>query len=511
MSSRDGSTEQLLEEIAGLEMQVSKLRTSLSRYESGEYESGEDTGLQPELEAIFQALPDLYFRLDANGTILELRAGCAADLYFPKETYMEKRIQDVHLGVGKKFQQAIRQAIETGSLSIMEYYIPLKPEKQFYEARFVPLLKDQVIVVVRNITERKKAEEQLKYLSLHDALTGLYNRAYFEQEMQRLNTGWRYFPVSIIVCDIDGLKLVNDILGHKTGDRLIAKAADIIRKCFRQGEMIARIGGDEFAVLLPNSGQRVARNAGIRLRKAFAAYNTRGGGLPLSISIGYDVGQRDTAVQDIFKKADDCMYREKLHRSRSVRSAIIQNLIETLETRDLTDKQRAGRMQKLVMSIATALRLSRQSVIDLSLLAQFHDIGNVGVPERILFKAGLLSSEEIIEMQRHCEIGYRIAESAPELQHIADWILKHHEWFDGNGYPLGLSGEHIPLESRIIAIIDAYDAMTSNRPYRKAMAHEKAVAELKRCSGTQFDPHLVAEFINCLSKPESKCEQEYVI
>jgi HD-GYP domain-containing protein (c-di-GMP phosphodiesterase class II) len=157
-----------------------------------------------------------------------------------------------------------------------------------------------------------------------------------------------------------------------------------------------------------------------------------------------------------------------------------------------------------VKKLALVLGVTMRHISDLSLLSKFHDIGKVGVPDRILFKPSTLTTEEMLEMQRHCEIGHRIAQSAPDLAPIADWILKHHEWWNGKGYPLGLKGEDIPLECRILAIVDAYDAMTNNRPYRKALSPKKALIELKRCSGTQFDPCLVSKFVEML-------EQENII
>jgi HD-GYP domain-containing protein (c-di-GMP phosphodiesterase class II) len=144
--------------------------------------------------------------------------------------------------------------------------------------------------------------------------------------------------------------------------------------------------------------------------------------------------------------------------------------------------------------------MPESKITDLRLLAQFHDIGKVGIPDRILFKRGPLTSEEASEMQRHSEIGHRIAMSAPDLAPIAEFILKHHEWWNGTGYPLKLKGENIPLECRILAIADAYDAMTSDRPYRRAMPHEDAIAEIMKCKGVQFDPELVLVFIELLGK-----------
>lgn len=155
-------------------------------------------------------------------------------------------------------------------------------------------------------------------------------------------------------------------------------------------------------------------------------------------------------------------------------------------------------MQSLAVMLGKGMGLADNALTTLQLLAQFHDIGKVGVPDRILFKEAKLTADEYLEMQRHCEIGQRIALASPEMSSLAELILKHHEWWNGGGYPLGLSGEQIPLECRIIAIADAYDAMTNDRPYRRAMKPAEAKAEIRRCSGTQFEPMLAQTFLQLL-------------
>lgn len=355
----------------------------------------------------------------------------------------------------------------------------------------------------QELTERRQIEKKLTYMSYFDALTGLYNRTFFKQEMGRLEVAGEK-PVAIILCDVDGLKLINDTLGHEQGDVLLDAVAAVLKDSVRPGDIVARIGGDEFAILLPQADGSQVEAICCRLRSAVDIYNTEHLELPLSMSIGYAVaeaGMADLApMNELFREADDNMYREKLHRSRTTRSAIVKALLKALEARDFITEGHGDRMQEWVSELAAVLTLSERRVGDLKLLAQFHDIGKVGIPDRILFKPDQLTPKEHTEVQRHADIGYRIAQSISDLIPIADFILKHHERWDGSGYPIGLSGSEIPLECRILAIVDAYDAMTSDRPYRKALSPADAVAEIKQQSGSQFDPELTSIFCELVEK-----------
>jgi diguanylate cyclase (GGDEF)-like protein len=308
---------------------------------------------------------------------------------------------------------------------------------------------------------------------------------------------------------VDGLKLVNDTLGHDQGDNLLVAAARVIRESFRDGDLVARIGGDEFSVILPNTTESAVESACQRIQEAVANHNALHPELPLSISIGFAVSNGVYRnLKDLFKDADNNMYLKKLYYTQNVRSTIVNTLINTLKTRDLTTERHVTRLEKLLADMASLIGLPESTTSDLSLLAKFHDIGKVGVSDSIIFKKGPLTSEEWIEVKRHCEIGYRIALSASDLIPVADWILKHHEWWNGDGYPLGIKGEEIPIECRILAITEAYEAMTSVRPYRRAFSHGEAVAELLRHSGTQFDPELLEKFVQMLEAhpPESETD-----
>lgn len=350
------------------------------------------------------------------------------------------------------------------------------------------------ILVFRDITERKLAEEQIKYLSYHDKLTDLYNRAYFEEQLERLDEESR-LPLSLIMGDVNGLKLVNDLFGHQEGDRLLRSIAKILMDCCRDEDIVSRWGGDEFAIILPGTTERAAMEICERIRQSLAS--TSGDLVQPSIALGYatkeEAGQE---IRQVLKEAEDRMYRNKLVEGKSARSAIISSLQRTLGERTHETEEHARRLQDLALRMGQALGLSSNQMDELALLAVLHDIGKIGIPDDILIKPGSLSKEEWVTMKKHAEIGYRIAQTSYELAHVADAILAHHEWWDGTGYPQGLKGNEIPLTSRIIAIIDAYDVMTHGRPYREAISPHAALMELKRCAGSQFDPALVEVFIN---------------
>lgn len=454
------------------------------------------TDSQRRSQALIDALPDLLMRFDRKGTLLAFNHGSDFSLPFIDMTGNVGRNVSEFLPADKalKYQENLQQAFAAKTTQYFEYDIEINGKTQWREARIMVCSDTDAVAVIRDITGRVELKKRLQYLGLHDRVTGLFNRASFEEELERLNRQGQ-FPVGIIVCDIDGLKLINDTLGHQAGDHLLLNAAKLIQGCFASQDLVARVGGDEFAVIVFDRDEKLMERLCHELRsrvRQFRETNTR---IPISISIG--LGVRSGPEQDmreVFKAADDNMYREKLHSSHSTRSAIVHTLAKAMEVRDFITDGHADRLQQVVVDLALAVGVAESKVSDLRLLARFHDIGKVGIPDHILFKPGRLTEEEFEVMKRHCEIGYRIAQASAELAPIADWILKHQEWWNGQGYPLGIKGENIPVACRILAIADAYDAMTNDRPYRPAMRHDEAMAELERCAGTQFDPSLVRAF-----------------
>ena len=371
----------------------------------------------------------------------------------------------------------------------------------FYNIRQTEIKSDRgrtlgKVIVLRDITKIRKAEENIRYLSFYDKLTGVYNRAFFDIELKRLDAE-RQMPLSLVIGDVNGLKIINDAFGHLYGDELLRKIADILKACFRKEDIVARWGGDEFSVLLPNTSYSTTTKIVDRVHKKCIECSTD----KMLISISTGVATKENTnenIEELLKEAEDKMYRYKLIDNQGARSSIIISLGKALEERDYETEEHTRRMKKYSLLFGQALKFPDYKLDELSLLSTFYDIGKIGIPDNIILKPGKLSRSEWKIMSKHSEIGYRIALSSPDLAHIAKSILHHHERWDGKGYPYGLAEVEIPITSRIISVIDAYNAMISDRPYRKALSKEMAINELNKCSGSQFDPALIDTFMNQL-------------
>jgi diguanylate cyclase (GGDEF)-like protein/PAS domain S-box-containing protein len=345
----------------------------------------------------------------------------------------------------------------------------------------------------RDITERNELEQQLEYLSYHDQLTGLYNRRFFKEELNRLDLE-KNFPLSIVMADVNGLKLINDSFGHAVGDELLNKVAEVLKKGCPAAGIIARLGGDEFVILLPktdgNETERICRCIkNLTLKEKI-------GSIDISVSFGWETKQsEDEKTQGILKKAEDHMYKKKLFESPSMRGKTINAIINALHEKNKREEQHSHRVSVLCISIGKALNLSEGEIEELKTVGLLHDIGKIAIEESILNKPGKLTDNEWGEIKRHPEIGYRILSTVNEMSEMSEYVLTHHERWDGKGYPKCLKGEEIPLQSRIIAIADTYDAMTSERSYRSALPEAIVIEELQRNAGCQFDPELVKVFI----------------
>jgi len=350
--------------------------------------------------------------------------------------------------------------------------------------------------LVRDITDRKRTERKLEYLSYYDSLTGIHNRTYFEQQMEEMDHS-QSLPVGVIMGDVNGLKLINDSYGHREGDRLLKMTAEALKDSVGEKDIPCRYGGDEFSVLLPQTSEEEITNIARKIKEKVSAFQRND--IPFSISLGMAIKEKETeSLEFILHKAEERMLRNKMLENLSGRNALFTSLQKTLFEKSNETEEHAQRMGEMARQVGEKLGLSGSHIDELMLLANLHDLGKIGIPEEIVKKPGSLDAEEWEIIKKHPEIGYRIAESIPELGPIAQGILSHHEWWDGSGYPRGLKGTEIPLIARIIAVLDAYDVMTNGRPYKKPIKSRDALEELKRCAGTQFDPQIVETFIDVI-------------
>lgn len=359
-----------------------------------------------------------------------------------------------------------------------------------------------LVIVLTDLSEVKRREEEILYLSYHDVLTGVYNRTFFEEEIRRMDNS-RNLPLTIVMGDLNGLKLTNDVFGHHIGDELLRRSADILKQSVRGNDILARWGGDEFIILLPNTPDEQAQVIVDRITRNFGSSELQisNRGFSPSISLGYGVKEDDVdTIQNTISIAEKNMYKQKMLTKGSVYSSAVTSMKTVLYEKSNETEDHTNRLYEMCKTVGKKYNLSKDEHNDLQLFSMLHDIGKIGIDDNILKKPSTLNDSEWLEMKRHSEIGFRIAQAIPELKKVALLILHHHERFDGTGYPKGLSGLEIPLQCRILAVADAYDAMTNDRTYRKALTKEQAIKELKDNAGTQFDPDVVKVFLTNVIK-----------
>ena len=469
------------------------------------------------LSTLLDSIPDHIFYKDKNGFYLganrafELSSGIQKESLIGKNDF-ELFDPETAAFFVEKDADVLRQKQAVRSEETISYQ---DGRRVITETLKTPFFNDEgemsgLIGISRDITDRKSKEERIEYLSIHDVMTGLYSRMYFDTELYRLDAA-NDLPYSVITGDINSLKLTNDLFGHSEGDKLIMETARLLTACCGQG-VVARTGGDEFSVLLPKTGEvEIARVAKTIIR-AFEEkkQQARDQNFFLSVSIGYATKtSEEQTISEILKTAEEHMYRRKLLEHQSIRSTLLSTIKELLFSKSNETVEHAERMGKLARRLGAELALNEVDIVSLELMATLHDIGKIGISNSILSKPGKLDELEWTEIRRHPEMGYRIALTIPELQGIAGYILCHHERWDGKGYPQGIKGEDIPYISRIVSVIDAFDAMTEDRSYHKGMSSEEAAQEIMRHAGTQFDPDVARVFVEkILSIPFVKSEDQ---
>ena len=446
-------------------------------------------------------LEDIVFLQDQDFCILYVNKSVHRLLSYEQQDLLHQQSLPLyHPDERQQVQKALQDQTQNSQETSLEvrmrhregHYIWFESRAKIFHTDNMRVL----LTINRDISTRKQTEEQVKFMTFHDSLTGLFNRNYFEQEMNRVAED-RYHQMGMIICDVDCLKFINDTLGHKSGDQLIKAAGEAILSAFRASDLVARIGGDEFAIILPNTDRKAMIHAVKRIKKNIQLYNNQHPELPLHLSIGYALAPAPPFdMQALFKEADDDMYRNKLYNKRLHKSDAFHILLTILDQREPGSEERRSKLAGNIQAMAQVLNIPAQDRDFLLLFAKVYNIGLLGLPQEITDKKAPLSKEEQSLLRKQAEIGYRIAQHTKQLEPIADWIYKQHEWWNGQGYPFGLRGENIPLPSRIMAVARAFTAMTTIRSYRPTKSPVQALAELEKWAGIQFDPHLVKVFLD---------------
>lgn len=431
-----------------------------------------------------EGVPIDYSFTDVNDYFLKMFNMTRADV-------IGKRATEVMPKVEKYWIDEFGKVALTGVSSNFENYF--EQTGHYYSTHSYMTKPGYFAVLARDITESKKAEENILFLSYHDQLSGLYNRRFYEEELKRLDAS-RNLPITLVMGDINGLKLVNDTFGHARGDTLIKNVADAIKSACRTDDIVARLGGDEFVIILPSTDRNVADTVVNRIKSKLLEIQSET--IEISVSFGY-MTKTDLSLEttEWIKMTEDDMYRNKVYESHSMRRKTIDLIMKTLFEKNSREMLHSSRVSEICGAIASHNGLSTEEINKIKLTGLMHDIGKIGIDEKILNSDKALTHEEWLEIKKHPEIGSRILSASVDFAEIAEVVLQHHERWDGTGYPRGLKGEEISINSRIVTIADAFDAICSDRAYRNAYTEEFALNEIKKGSNHQFDPKLVQVFL----------------
>lgn len=389
--------------------------------------------------------------------------------------------------------------------------------------------------------ELQQSRQLLQRLSQEDALTGLLNRRGLDTELRRLKSlsERQGDPIGFLILDIDNFKEINDKYGHAAGDLILKICADLLRSLLRGSDIISRYGGDEIIVTLPSADAKITRLTAKRILTAIRKHDFSIGkvSIPVTVSIGAasEIPVTGGSLDNIMKMADHALYYAKrngkdamalwspddelmfenddLKQSEfSVHSqpfrSVFNTLLAMLDAREKATGDHSKRVSKMAVILAQAMRLTPPQIELCEEGALLHDIGKIATPDTILLKPGPLTPEERNIIKKHPQIGYDILKSNPEFRDIAEIVLSHQEHYDGSGYPRGLKGAEIFIGARIFAVIDTYDAIRAGRPYADPKSAKAALAEIKKCSGTHFDPEVVDAFVRSHKKIETVFKSE---
>jgi diguanylate cyclase (GGDEF)-like protein/putative nucleotidyltransferase with HDIG domain len=357
--------------------------------------------------------------------------------------------------------------------------------------------------MAEDLTAEYSYKQDIQNLTTTDSLTSLKNRVSFDEFLYEHSSNTT-FPLSIITCDINTFQIINSTFGYDIGNAVLIKISTVIHETLKlhSNATAYRIGGDEFAIILTTSTKDQTKKMIHSLKSQIEDMNDFD--FKISISFGYAyTSDFKTDKIKLYNTAKDEMNTNKIYDGSTLSKKTIDVIMNTLFDKSPREQKHSKRVGSLSKQIAESFKLGISFTNRTELAGTLHDIGKINIPETILEKNGPLSKEERIIINKHPESSYKILHSVPEYKHVANIVLSHHERYDGTGYPQKLKGKYIPLESRIISVADAYDAMTVERAYRVPLSKDEAILELLKHSDTQFDREVVQTFIKLIQKDKN--------
>ena len=409
----------------------------------------------------------------------------------------------------KKFVACVHDSINgVKALYEGDYQSVLSGRTLPVRAQFSPIYEDYKVIggigIVEDLSEKQKHQKEIERLTKFDRLTNLYNRTSFDNDL--FNNSIKFsFPVCLVIFDINTFQIINTTFGYDVGNDILRRIAYDIKKVLEDYPEVNayRTGGDEFSLISDGLNQEKIDTLVSKIKHTVESLHNYS--INLKLSHGYSIAADSSkSLIDTFNEAVQNLHENKIYEGSSISKKTVDIIMTTLFEKSPREKMHSERVSKLAETIAKLLKASPELIKRVKLAARLHDIGKINISETILDKPGQLTLEEYEVVKKHSGSGFKILSSVPEYSHIANIVYAHHERFDGKGYPRGLEKDEIPLEARIIAVADAYDAMIEQRTYRKVLTVNEALDELKTHSGTQFDPNIVAKFNDYMHKNELK-------
>lgn len=473
--------------------------------------------LRDKYQLLFHEAPISYVLFDTKDMIVEAnqtfckRAGVSSSLIMRHKIteYILPEFQDCFYFMKSRILQGsekemVELKMQSPCIGITDATLISKP---FYQRAYMDGQEGEreqlICATISDITELRSKQDEIIKMSYHDAMTGLYNRRYYLKLIEELEHDDKKLPISIASVDLDGLKIINDTLGHEYGDKAIMTVCAILSKNVLDDWSLIRMGGDEIAIVCPNTSKEKLSCFLSKIEEMIGKYDIQG----IPVSISYGVASKTTPYETldiVTALSEDIMYSQKVLQSPQQKSMVVTMMLEKLFTAHPRIERHSLRVQDMAIEFAKYLEMDEFFIDEIARFAYLHDIGMVGIDDVVIEKTNNFNVEELNEFHRHPQIGNRIIRSMFGYEEIATAELYHHEWWNGGGFPYGLSGEDIPYMARFLAIVDGYDwhKLELGHGEEEGLLKEEMLAYYETNKGRRFDPEITDQFLQYMSQKE---------